>query len=333
MRYLLVVLLNKTKEGYWSKESAKEVDFLRVEVVADILDGCDANCLGCFVPRRNKTSDLYNLYNVLAKSSFAVDELVIGPTDIFDATNFHLLMSDKFMSLLYKETSIAYTTALKQDINIIKRKLDIIWSVYDDDTIRDIEFKIVLSIDDLLNDTMPDEKLELFKNGSVQFRVNYYKGMFDNISYNEICEKSLRLYNTPVTIVPSFLNNSNNTGKVSELLKHFKQDLIDQKISPEYLDWYTMFDPNFNSYGSSSFSFFGNKLYTSPFIFDNILQRSSEFIIDDINKSTLADNLKVSPCGNCEFTMSCAERNVHLYMHSRGLTDCILPKEYMHANN
>ena len=333
MRYFLVVLLNKTKDGYWSKSSAKEIDFLRVEVVADILAGCDANCPGCFVPRRNKKSDLSKLYWLLSSSSFAVDELIIGPTDIFDATNFDDIVSDPFLALIYKKTSLAYTTALKQDISDIKSKLGILWGLYDNSTQKDIEFKIVLDIDSLVDGNMPDEKLELFKAGSVQFRVNYYKGMFDRISYNELCVKSMRDYNTPITIVPSFLNNSNKTGKVSELLSHFKKDLLDQEILPEFKSWYTMFDSNFNSYGSSSLSFFDNKLYLAPFIFDNILQRDSSFLVEDINKSTLADNLRVSPCGDCRFTMSCAERNVHLYMDSRGLKECILPKEYMYANN
>lgn len=324
------MFLNNTAEGYWSKESTEETTFLRAEVLADILDGCNAQCPGCHVPKKNKPSSLEALYKLLKASSFKVDELILGPTDIFDATNFNALISDPYLAKLYAFTSIGYISALTQDVDTLTYKLAQLKSVYPN---PDIEFKLVLTISDIINDTMPDDKLALFTEGSVQFKINYYKGMFDQISYNDICDFMLARYNAPVTIAPSFLNNSNLTGRVSELLRAFKRDLADQEIKPEYRDWYTMFDPSFNAYGSTAYSFYNNRLYSSPFIFDAIPQRSDRFLVEDINRCTLADNLSVNPCGSCEYLMSCAERGVHVYMATRGLTECVLPKEYMHANH
>jgi len=330
MRCSVAVFLNNNDEGYWSKKGTEETTFLRAEVLADILDGCNAQCPGCHVPKKNKPSSLKTLYETLAGSSFKVDELIIGPTDIFDATNFNALVTDPYLAKLYAFTSIGYVSAMTQDVDTIAHKLRQLRGVYPN---PDIEFKLVLTISDLINDTMPDDKLALFTEGSVQFKINYYKGMFDQISYNDICDIVLARYNAPVTVAPSFLNNSNLTGRVSDQLRAFKRDLVEQDIKPEYRDWYPMFDPDFNAYGCASYSFFNNQLYSSPFIFDAIPQRNGRFLVDDINRCTLSDNLRVNPCGSCEYLMSCAERGVHVYMDTRGLTECVLPKEYMHGNN
>lgn len=327
-------LLNGTSAGFWSKgdNSPINTEFLRTEVLVDILNGCNANCKGCFIPRRNTKPHLDKLMNFLGASSFYVDEITIGPTDIFDATNFYDVMSDPNIKKIYELSAIAFTSALKQPIWEIKEKLDIIWSLYDDiKRIADIDFKIVLDIDEYLDKGLDDMKLSLFKEGSVQFRVNYYKGIFDRISYNDLCNKVLEDYNAPVLVLPNFMTNNNNTGKVTDMVEEFKRDLLEQDI--EHLDWYTMFDTKFNAYGCSNFSFHNESLYVSPFIFDGIIQRSDYFKVEDIDANRLVENLKVSPCGDCEFLMSCAERNVHMYMHSRGIADCVLPKEYMYAHN
>ncbi|MCS5550416.1 MAG: hypothetical protein NZ811_02745 [Gammaproteobacteria bacterium] len=328
------VLLNGTPAGYWSRDDNSPIntDFLRTEVLVDVLNGCKANCKGCFIPRRNVNPYLGNLVDLLSGSSFYVDEVTIGPTDIFDATNFDAVMSDPNLKKIYATSAIAFTSALKQPMWEIKEKLDTIWSLYKGvDRIPDIDFKIVLDIDEYLDKGLDDIKLSLFKEGSVQFRVNYYKGIFNRISYNDLCNKVLEEYNAPVLVLPNFMTNNNHTGKVTNLVESFKRDLLDQNI--EHLNWYTMFDSGFNAYGCSNFSFHNGSLYVSPFIFDGIIQRSDYFKVKDINTNRLAENLKVSPCGDCEFLMSCAERNVHMYMHSRGLKECVLPKEYMYANH
>ena len=54
-----------------------------------------------------------------------------------------------------------------------------------------------------------------------------------------------------------------------------------------------------------------------------------------MDENKLYDNIEyaqqVDDCNGCEFMMSCAERNVHMYMESRGLDNCVALKEYMYA--
>jgi|TARA_B110000977_G_scaffold7441_2_gene10231 hypothetical protein len=342
----MLVNLNSTPAGYYTYiEGISPVnqDFLRVEVHADILHGCSQQCPGCFIPRKNLTSadHLETLHTLLQESELYPDEIVIGPTDIFDAENFWQIINHPAMKKLYATSGIAYTTTLLQPLDEIKVKLEAIWSLYDGvERINDMDFKIVLDIDKYLNGDVEDfcRKLELFKEGSVQFRVNYYPGIFDRINYNELCDMVKKDFNAPVVILPSFLTDRNSRGKVSKYLPMFVEELRKQELKSEYKDLYTMFDAKFNGYGCTNYSFYNGSLYMNPFLYDGILQRTSKYKVDNINtQEFLSANLtyadSTTSCSSCPHLMSCAERNVLFYMQDRGLTDCVLPKEYLNARH
>jgi len=342
----MLVKLNDTPAGYYTYiEGVSPInqDFLRVEVHADILHGCDQQCPGCFIPRKNLTNvdQLETLHNILQQSKLYPDEIVIGPTDIFDAKNFWEIIKHPATKKLYETSGIAYTSTLLQPLDEIKLKHDAIWSLYEGvDRINDMDFKIVLDINKYLNGDTEDfcRRLELFTEGSVQFRVNYYPGIFDRISYNELCDQVKQDFNAPVVILPSFLTDRNSGGKVSKYLPMFVEELRKQNIKPEYRNLYTMFDAKFNGYGCTNYSFYNGKLYMNPFLYDAILQRTPEFEVNDMNtQDFLTANLnyaeKTVECSNCPHLMSCSERNVLYYMKNRGITECVLPKEYINANN
>jgi hypothetical protein len=323
--------LNRGASGFGGTDDSQM--FLKTEVHADILSGCNANCNGCFIPRKNGSFNLEILYNKLLESAFYPDEITIGPTDIFDAINFEEVLEDRYLQKLYDISGISFTSALKQDYNLIKEKHKRLWDVAE---YPDIDFKIVVDINSYLLNGLDDKKLGLFKEGSVQFRVNYHKGMFDKISYNDLAYQIHDRYNSPIVVVPNFFVNNNNTGKVSEMLVNFRKDLEGQEIAPEFLEWYTMFDSKFNSYGCTNYSFYNNKFFISPFIFDGVLQRDNLFEVDDLNSCNVASNIVLAgdtECGDCQWIISCSERNVPLYMKSRGIETCIIPKRYMYANN
>ena len=342
----MLVNLNSTPSGfnnYVEGISPKDKNFLRTEVHADILHGCSQKCPGCFIPRKNLTNadHLTKLCKILESSAYTPDDVVIGPTDIFDAENFWELMDHPSMKHLYSIAALSFTSTLLQDYNTIIAKHHKIWSLYDDiDRTPDIDFKIVLDINHYLNGDIEDmcRKLELFKQGSVQFRVNYYPGIFDRISYNDLCDKTMEDFNAPVVILPGFLTDRNSRGKVSKLLPMFLDELRNQNIKPKYKQLYTMFDANFNGHGCTNYSFYNGNLYMNPFVFDGILQRTEEFKVDSLNTTNfLAENLShatsTKECENCEYLMSCAERNVLIYMKSRNLTECVTVKEYIDASH
>lgn len=342
----MLVNLNSTPSGfnnYVEGVSPKDNNFLRIEVHADILHGCSQQCPGCFIPRKNLTSvdHLTTLCDILESSAYTPDDVVIGPTDIFDAENFWELMEHPSMKRLYNVAALSFNSTLLQDYDTILLKHKKIWSLYEGlDRTPDIDFKIVLDINRYLNGDVEDmcRKLDLFKEGSVQFRVNYYPGIFDRVSYNDLCDMTMEDFNAPVVVLPSFLTDRNSRGKVSKYLPMFIDELHRQNISDKYKGLYTMFDPQFNGYGCSNYSFYNGKLYTSPFVYDAILQRTPAFEVTNINTQDLltknlsyADN--TTECSNCQYLMSCAERNVLLYMEDRKLVDCVVTKEYLDASH
>ena len=92
-------------------------------------------------PRKNLTNadHLTTLYNTLLEGSYYPDEIVVGPTDIFDAENFDEIMEHPSMKKLYSISAIGFLTTLNQPIEVIKEKLDKIWSLYEGiDRIPDI---------------------------------------------------------------------------------------------------------------------------------------------------------------------------------------------------
>ena len=148
--------------------------------------------------------------------------------------NFEEIMNHEYMFKLYEISAIGFTSTLLQPYWVIKSKLEKIWSLYAHiKRIPDIDFKIVLDVDKYLDGELDDwyKKLKLFVNGSVQFRVNYYKGVFDRIGYNELCQKAYDDFHAPVVITPSFLTDRNARGKVEQHLANFRKDMLDQKIA------------------------------------------------------------------------------------------------------
>jgi hypothetical protein len=327
------VRLNAGEKGFVA--SKKERENLRLEIHADVLNGCNANCAGCYIPRKTPPSSLKTLRLILQAHPYKPDEIVFGQTDIFDATNFYELLEDPNLPELYQMAGISYTSALKQPIEQIRDKLSMLWGVTKN---PDIDFKIVLDIDDYLDGKVDDKKLALFSRGSVQFRVNYYKGIFDRISYNELASRVRDDYNSPITIAPNFFNNNNHSNKVERIFKDFRADMEAQNISDEFLGLYNMFNSRFNSYGCSLFSFYNNKFYIAPFLFDALPQRSEEFEVNNIELNSqdgIVRNLeltKETECEQCVWSMTCSSRNIPLYMSSRNIKTCVNIKKYMYAD-
>ena len=182
----MITKLNSTYAGYYKYDEEKSptnIDFLRTEINLDILHGCSQMCPGCFIPRKNltKADNLETLYNLLIEGAYHPDEITIGPTDIFDAENFSEIMNHPYMEKLYGISGVGFTSTLLQPYSEVKEKLAKIWSLYKNiHRVPDIDFKIVLDIDKYLDNDLDEwyKNLELFKYGSVQFRVNYHKDVF-----------------------------------------------------------------------------------------------------------------------------------------------------------
>ena len=88
-----------------SSKSLRDADRLTVSINVEFLDSCDFHCPGCFVSRRNSyTTEDLKVLNDLAKqfseNDFEVNEIILGPTDLFGCKNAEDVLSDpQFMKL------------------------------------------------------------------------------------------------------------------------------------------------------------------------------------------------------------------------------------------
>jgi hypothetical protein len=241
---------------------------------------------------------------------------------------------------IFNNASISFTTTLSASIEIITQRLNIIYDIYDDKKVNyipDLDFQVVIDLKKYFNDKLYKQdlitKFKIITNSnistSIQFRVNFYEGMFDEKSHEELSNIFIEEFNAPFFVVPSFLHK-NNEKFIQTKLQNFNNMLEKEfkTLSNINKEKYNVFDPNFRSYTWTMFSIYENNTFIMPFVYGQIMQRDNYFKVnlEDINESyigeniTLANNLEC--CSQCEKLITCASRCTHMYMHSRNIIEC-----------
>ena len=326
-------------------------DMLRSEFVFDVLDGCAFNCSGCYIPRRNSCTpdDILNaiqISDVVRKMGIACEEMFIGPTDIFTATNFDEIMEDPLMYELTSRFSLSTSSTLMSDTEVIKNRWNIIQQHIDNAPARDFELFVAFDLDAYLsNDTKYVERLttnlQFFEKDTVVFIVNFSEHMLQDKRLIDIANKIHSEFNVPLRILPSFFR-SPNSSLVERKSAAFKEMLLIQLHEcelPEHLS-FNMFDKYFGGEGFINLSYKDGQLYITPFLFEGIPQTHEVFKIEHPYTS---DNVtlklrdlvtrqyryasETANCSDCVLLSSCIGRKVLAYMESRDLIYCIAPKD------
>lgn len=332
-------------------------DMLRSEFVFDVLDGCAFNCAGCYIPRRNSCTpeDIVtanNIADTLQEMDISCEEMFIGPTDIFTATNFDEIMNTQAMYDLTTRFSISTSSTLMTPTKEIKKRWHVLQKHLNAAPARDFELLVAFDLQRYIaNDReyleLLHTNLEMFKKDTVVFVVNYYEGMFNNTSLLHVAHNIHEEFNVPLRIIPSFFRagaTSTVERKSALFLEMLMIQLIDADI-PDYLS-INMFDKYFGGEGFINFSYKDGNLYLTPFIFEGIPQTHEIFRIerpytpDSISralKKLTTRQYQYAPetmaCFNCPLLPSCVGRNVLAYMESRDLMDCIVPKTHIWDDN
>lgn len=328
-------------------------DMLRSEFVFDVLNGCDFNCAGCFISRRNTctSQDISNAIEIsdtLHGMGISCEEMFIGPTDIFTATNFDEIMNDPLMYDLTARFSLTTSSTLMSDTMKMKQRWHVIQKHLNNAPARDFELFVAFDLNKYLQ---RDEEylaqlttnLKLFEKDTVVFIVNYHEGMLNHVRLLEVAEEIHNEFNVPLRIIPSFFR-VNNQESVERKSRSFIEMLImhlDGVELPEYLS-FNMFDKYFGGEGFINISYKDGQLYLSPFLYEAIPQTHDMFKIDQPynseNISSKLSNLirqqfqyasQTYHCASCELLSSCVGKKVLTYMESRNLVECIVPKTFI----
>lgn len=337
----------------WDEET---MDFvLNLEVLRD----CVHSCPGCFVNRRNDISDV-NLDAALAlatdmtSAGLRFREVIISPTDIFSASNALDVLNDpKFQQLMqiHPKTRIT-TTAMFHDLNW-EQFIDVFKILDDPEKYRPdmiMELLVPLDIDLLLSGDEAyyrsfSRALYFLKNETPKiidwsFVVNVHADAQMIVNYDEITRIVKTQFDTVIEYLPSFFR----TGKDDLIAAHldtwreFLQTTINESNYKDMM--LTIADPDHNASNTIVVNYKKNKMYISPFIYEQILfeypmMETGITASDVMSKVTELETQqfqyvsKTDECGKCSYLTTCVGRNVLNFMEAKNISACVYPKEIL----
>ena len=111
------VSIEERKKSFNRSKSLNESNKITINLNLEFLDDCEFNCSGCFVRRRNSYTeeDFTNIAHIFndIDDTFELNEIVLGPTDIFGARNtFDILKNDKFITIFKNFNSLTFNSTL-----------------------------------------------------------------------------------------------------------------------------------------------------------------------------------------------------------------------------
>lgn len=327
-------------------------DMLRSEFIFDVLNGCAFNCVGCYIPRRNTCTpddieSAISIANTLQEMSVTCEEMFIGPTDIFTATNFDDIMDNPRMYELTANFSISASSTLMCDTRTLKMRWHTLQKHLNNAAARDFELFVAFDLHRYINNDREyidrlTKHLQLFVRDTVVFVVNYHEGMFNSTSLYVVAKQIHDEFNVQLRLIPSFFRLK-NTERIERQVSAFKTLLVaqlpDDEPLPDYIN-FNMFDKYFGGDGFVNLSYKDGELYVTPYLFDGIPQTDDVFKIDRPHNAENITNkmtqlvtsqysyaTQTAGCSYCSLLPSCVGRKVLAYMESRGLIDCIIPKD------
>lgn len=349
-------LINSYSQHKGGSRSLRDSHHLSVDLTLDFLNGCEYNCSGCFVSKKNTYTDndlnvVLDLVEQWNDNGYDVNELFLGPTDIFSAVNLEELCTNETFQKICSYFTFTCTTTLLNDYDDIKRKYELL----NDKCLSDKkhrEFEIFVVIDDKKYIDGDKEYLDKFNKNlelldlyNVFFVVNVYsENMFDETSLFELNNKIFNDYGSKIRVNPSYFRGT--SLKHLEKYSMFHKRLVEQQITKDNIRrvFMNMIDVYFGSYTFNAYSFSNSELYIAPLLYENIPQEYDYFKINRVNDKYTLDLLdkaqvehfykqieyskRTDSCCECEFLSSCVGRNVLSYMEHRGMTKCFLPKKW-----
>lgn len=321
---------------------------LEVEILLDVLRGCDNNCPGCFVSRQNKTTGeqlkaVLDFANVLTDNIDVSVEVFLGSTDLFTASNFEEIVTHPHFLALPSHNLFASSTLLS-DPSVVEYRIKLLktalstWG-YD----GEFELFTILDLDKYLSrDTQYIKRittnLAICNPDVTIFIVNYYSPtMFDPYSIGDIQAMVLNEFGAELKVIPSFFRSQKAELVLPRALGY--KDLVSniEGCTIDFVDRYVGPVPYAN------YCFTEGELYFISYMWDDFPQDSDMYHIpkvlgtytldgiaqaqDDIISTQLEYAPQTDECESCNHLMTCVSRNVLTYMEHRDIPTCMLPKE------
>jgi len=294
----------------------------------EVLDSCDQKCPGCFVKRRNQITEnwISDIDNFLESSSFNDwNEVVVGPTDIFSATNFDSLFKDYDWSYrsLGRFSAITFNTTLNYPIEEIRKKFSLLKKTF---PTKQLEFFIIVDIHQFLFEDESymgwlKERMDILEDANIILTINTPEVIFWR--YDAPGEIAFRRFNKNFKYTPSFFR-SNNKSIISQYLKNMNEKSASGTNVINYA-----YDKNFGGSTYTTFVYKGGSMYWAPCVMDFVFVEDLKLklkSLDDLNR--LRFNESGGDCIDCPEKMSCSTRGVLTVKNHLKTQKCILPRDF-----
>ncbi len=325
----------------------------------EFLDSCDFMCPGCFVKRRNSFTqkdldDLNHLAEQFSDRGFEMNEIILGPTDLFGCKNAEEILSDPgFISLFDHFHALTFPTTLQSDHEHIKHLVNLMRTNLPDEIYLEVFVVFDMSRYNENNEeyiALLEKNLALLEDANIIFAFNIHDQAFDEVAYQTISESVNERYNSHLKMVPSFFRSPNDMKVLQNL--HMWKDKMNETITSENAESIlnNMSDPYFGGYTYYIYIYKDGQLYASPFIYDFIFDNKPSLIVPrDSDGRYHIDTLfewerrniisqyefatKTPECASCRYLSSCVGKKVLSFMENHSIVKCFLPRETMNYQN
>lgn len=347
-------LLNAYAQYKGGTRSLKHADTYSIDLTLDILRGCQHKCPGCFVNRNLKfiNQDLYAINNLVEQwhyNNFDFNELFVGPTDIFNASNFEQLVKNKHFQQLSTKFTFTCTTTCLNDFEVTKNRLSMLNDYCSNWAGRNFEVFVILDLPKYINRDKQyldqfNKNLQLLYNDNVFFLLNIYsENMFDEVSLYQLNTRLKQEYNAKIRINPSYFRATKNKHVLKNAMAH--KNMLQHQINDDTIKhiFLNMLDMYFGGFTFGNYALINHELYICPLLYEaipitnNMVQiaksENNLYNIDNIHDKHIelfnkqhqyAQHLE---CKKCKYLTSCISRNVLSYMETRNIQQCFLPKQ------
>lgn len=350
----MIYLPNAYAEDKGGTRALRDAHRTSIDLTLDLLGGCEHKCPGCFVNKKlpflaDDIDVMCDLVRQWRDDDRDFNELFLGPTDIFSATNLDDIVTDPKFQEMSQYFTFTCTSTCLNDPEETARRLRLLQDTCENWRGRNFEIFVVLDIPKYLSGdveylTLFNKNLELLHEDNVFMLLNVWGGeMFDEMSLFDLTAKIKADFNTKVRVNPSYLRGTNK--KHVERYAHMHKDMLEREVTDTTIQsiFLNMIDIYFGGHTFENYTYVNHNLYISPLIYEAIPVDNKELMVprDGVGMYLLSDlerkqaelfekqykySHKTTECSSCKYLASCASRNVLSYMETRKITDCFLPK-------
>jgi len=341
-------------------ESIANARDFRVRINAEFLNGCEFDCAGCFVKRKSAyTSEdmdsLVDVVNEFRKSGYTFDEIILGATDFFGAYNSIEVINDERFTGIFKNGDVVLTllSTLQSDVSVICGKICEFNTRFQFDGLE-VEVLIPVDIKQLHevnrgyieNLKEKIKLLDLFNadvDYALQLNIRDLDKEMENFDIVAITRLVREEFDTILEFNPSFMRSA-NIERVVETLDRWNS-ILERSLNDSNKNDVTLTISNKYHAGNNerTFTFKNGTLYSTPFIYENVVALKPEFAIkksndfytmNDISEFEFNANIsqfqymeETDDCEDCQHVASCVSKLILQYMQANDIKQCLLSRK------